>query len=187
MAPPKKKAEPVTSAMVTKASNSTIVKDLICLATAFTRAGIKGPFEFVLPVLTSVSVKDKGYRRHNVPMGTLVNAGEIKIGKRDGLIFIMPVVNDWVCDKGPVEWVELGWDDLVNCFDYFPDMILESYLAAGATERNIAMLNNNVRGAINTNAGMHRVLNEGFAIAQTRKRNVALQDDMQDNPLFGQF
>ncbi|SFJ49548.1 hypothetical protein SAMN03159338_1563 [Sphingomonas sp. NFR04] len=172
----------VTADMISKAANTSTVKDLVKLAAAFARASVHGPYPVELPILCACAVKEKGYRRHSVPTGTRVNAKEIRLGKRDGLIFVMPVDGEWVCDKGPVEWIELAWDDIINCFGDLAERV-ESYLDGA----KVADIQAAVVDAIKKNAAMHKILSEGFVVAQQDKKEQVTNSIDQSNPLWGQF
>lgn len=182
MAKPKSTVSPPTPEQIAAAAKTSVIQDLVSLASAFSRAGIHGPFATELPILTSCQVKEKGYRRHNVPIGTIVNAETIRIGARDGLIFVMPIVGEWTCDKGPVDWIELGWDDVVNIFADLSERI-EGYLDGV----KVPEINAKVKSAIARNKAMHKILSDGFTLAQRDKKENATTDAMQENPLFGQF
>lgn len=172
----------VTPDMVDKASRTTTVTDLVKLAEAFARAGAHGPYSIELPLLTACAVKEKGYRRHNVPSGTRVNAGRITIGKRNGLIFVLPIEGEWVCDKGPVEWIELSWDDIINSFSDLAERV-EGYLDG----TNVTAIQTAVVDAINRNPAMHKILSEGFVVAQEHKKQNVADDVDQAHPLWGAF
>lgn len=175
----------VTTDMIDKAARTSTVKDLVRLAEAFARAGAHGPYPVVLPLLGACAVqKPEGtvYRRHNIPAGTRVNAGRITIGKRNGLIFVLPIEGEWVCDKGPVEWIELSWDDVINTFDDLADRV-EGYLdGIKVSEIQAAVVD-----AINRNPAMHKILSEGFVLAQEHKKQDVNTDVDQSNPLWGAF
>ncbi|MCG7348893.1 hypothetical protein [Sphingomonas sp. ACRSK] len=186
MAAKKAAAVPVTPEMIDKAARTTTVKDLVKLAEAFVRAGAHGPFPTELPIFGPCAVRkpEEGvvYRRHNIPVGTRVNASKITIGKRDGLIFVLPIEGEWVCDKGPVEWIELGWDDVINSFADLADRI-EGYLDGV----KVAEIQASVKDAIAKNPAMHKILTEGFVLAQTHKKEDVAASVDQEHPLWGQF
>lgn len=184
MAKAKTKPAPVqvTAEMIDKAARTSTVINLVKLAEAFARAGAHGPYPTELPIHAAVHVKEKGYRRHHVPLGTRVTANKINIGKRDGLIFVLPVEGDWVCDKGLVEWIELSWDDIINSFGDFADRV-DGYLDGISVKE----IDASVRDAISKNPAMHKILSEGFAVAQTHKKQGVAESIDQENPLWGQF
>lgn len=184
---PKKKTPTVavTADMIGKAAKTATVKDLVKLAEAFARAGAHGPYPVVLPLLGACAVrKPEGvvYRRHNIPTGTRVTAGRITIGKRNGLIFVLPIEGDWECDKGPVEWIELSWDDVINTFADLSDRV-EGYLDG----IKVAQIQAAVVDAITRNPAMHKILSEGFVLAQEHKKQNVTDDIDQSNPLWGAF
>lgn len=168
--------------MIDKAAKTSVVKDLVTLAEAFARAGAHGPFPTELPIHAACSVKEKGYRRHHVPLGTRVSAGMIRIGKQAGLIFVLPVDGEWMCDKGPVEWIELSWDDIINSFSSLADRI-EGYLDGV----KVGEIQASVLDAIKRNGAMHKILSEGFALAQQHKKENVITEIDESHPLWGQF
>lgn len=176
------KAPPPTAAQIEAASQTNVIQDLVRLADAYVRAGVHGPFTTELPIHTACSVKEKGYRKHHVPVGTRVNVETVRIGARDGLIFVMPIVGEWVCDKGPVEWIEMGWADLEAIFADLSDRI-EGYLDG----LKVTDIDAKVKDAITRNKAMHKILSEGFTHAQQHKKENATTDALESNPLFGLF
>lgn len=179
---PKTPPTKVTAEMIDKAANTSTVRDLVALADALNRATIHGPYAVELPVFAPCHVHDKGYRQHNVPSGVQVTPAGVSIGKRGHLIFRLDVAEEWICDKGPVQWIELAWDDIVNSFDGLADRI-EGYLD-GLTVKAIDEL---CFDAIKRNPAMHKVLNEGMAVASQRSRETVKKDELEQNPLWGKF
>ena len=80
---------PVTEDAIDKASQTTTIKDLVRLADAFYRVGVRGPFTVELPLFTSCFVggEKKQYRRMQINRGTLFNTERVSLGKKQGLIF----------------------------------------------------------------------------------------------------
>jgi hypothetical protein len=184
----KSKAPPIkaTPEMIGKAADTSVVKSLVRLAEAFARAGAHGPFTIELPLFCACAIKDKGYRRHSVPSDTKVDAGTIKIGKRDGLIFLFPINGSWTCDKGEVDWIELSWEDVINTFADLADRI-EGYLNTSDAALKVEEIDAQVRTAIEKNAAMHEILSKGFESAQLEAKEVAKAVVEEENPLWGAF
>lgn len=175
-----------TPEMIGKAAESSVVKSLVRLAEAFVRVGAHGPFTIELPLFCACAIKGKGYRRHSVPSDTKVDAGTIKIGKRDGLIFLFPINGSWECDKGPVEWIELAWDDVINTFADLADRV-EGYLANSDAALTVEEIDQQVRAAIEKNPAMHEILSKGFESAQEEAKLTAQAVVEEENPLWGAF
>lgn len=187
---PKAPATPVTDAHIHKAAESNVIKQLVDVANAFTRAGVGGPFATDLTILGSVMIKEKSYRKTSIEEGTRVNAKDIAIGARAGLIFRFDVVGSMKNPHGEALWIELSWDDVVNVLGDFSEKVesrLNDNTKPGDGLATIKQIDSQVKAAINANKAMHKVLTEGFGLAQKRGREVAQDESLTTISGYGSF
>lgn len=175
----KKKPDPTH---VEKASKSAQITDLVRLAQVFSRASAGRSFTVNMPLFTAVKV-EKGYRKHNIPIGTVVKTEAIYIGKKQGLIFQLRPVEEMMRQGDKVELIEVNWSDMETTM---PDLIdaLDDYCETYA-EDLVRPLDEKVKTLIEKKPGMHAVLSEGFEIAQERARQQATQIEVENAEDFG--
>lgn len=183
---PKKKAvtAPPSPQLVDAASKSKEIAKLVRLARVFSRIGATGPFDVDIPLFASLHIADKGYRKGNVPVGTRVNTDMVLIGKREGLLFrLIPVDGLQRNGSEQVDFIEVGWDDIVASI---PQLFLAA--AERLDDRGyVAKLNEQISRAIASNSAMHPVLQAGFAKAQSEEKTDMDDETLTENPLFGSF
>lgn len=161
------------------------IKNMVILARHFLRAGAVSTFNVDIPLQTSVYVKDKGYRRANVPAGSGLVPEEIYIGKKQGLIFRFKPASEIKRDGAPIEFVEMSWDDLVGSIPEL-HVKLNEFLPGGDASRFVWLIDKGIRSAIDKNPSIHAVLSDGFKKAQEDEREAATEQ-LEENPLWGAF
>jgi len=181
---PKPTPLPVTADAIDKAAQTGTIKDLVRLSDAFYRVGIRGPFEIELPLFCSMFIggEKQAYRRGNVNIGTLFDTLRVSIGKSQGLIFAFKPSKPLDRNGEPVESIEIGWDDVVNSFADLADQIEDALAGVKVKDMNEAL-----KAAIARNPSMHKILNEGFALAQKDSKEQAVDDQLTTIPGFGMF
>lgn len=177
---------PPSDADLDTAAQSGFMRQLLGVADAFGRAGARGPFTVGLPVLTQGWVAEKkGYRKISILAGSRFEIDKITFGKVAGLLFCFRPVDPKVADKDHPEWIELGWDDVVNTFGDLADQIDELLTLENLpyTQRVNVKLKEIVKG----NPAMHKILLGGFERALTRSREQAQDERELATPGWGAF
>lgn len=164
---PKIKATPE---LVEKTSKSSQISDLVKLADIFSRASAGRSFEVQLPLFCPVKV-EKGYRKHNIPVGTRLRTEGIYIGRKQGLIFQFSPVGGMDRQGDEVQLIEVQWPDIKNVMDDLVET-LDDYCPTTASDL-IEPLDDKVRSIIDAKPGMHKVLSQGFDLAMKRSKEAA--------------
>ena len=178
----KPKGIPVTADTIGKAAQTGTIKDLVKLADAFYRAGVHGPFAVALPIFCPMHIPGKGYRRGNVTLGQRFNTDKVSLGKSQGLIFSFTPQDPMDRNGEAVERIEIGWDDVINNFENIADLIQARMDGRDVTEMNTAL-----KEAIARNPSMHKILSEGFALAQIQSKQTASTEVLEEMPGWGSF
>lgn len=192
MATPKKvkpKALPVTTEAIGKAAGTNAIRALVALADAFNRVALHGPFGNELPMLCSAFVggEKQQYRKLNIQIGTRFMPSQITMGKKQGLIFIFTPHSPLQREGLPVERIEISWDDLINNFGDLADKIEERLNRDREQPVLVAAIDSQIKAVIAKNPSMHKILTEGFSVAQTHAKQEASDDSMEEIPGFGMF
>ena len=178
----------ITAEHIAKAAKSSVIQDLVATGAAFQRAGVLGPFTTELPMLASVMITGKSYRRTNVPAGSVFNVGSILIGRSAGLIFRFDCVGEGFKNShGVAEWLECSWDDVINAFGSLADDVEARIKSSRADRPLVKDTDAAIKAAIKTNIAMHKVISDGFALAQEEAKKTAITDMTEDHPLWGSF
>jgi hypothetical protein len=106
----------------------------------------------------------------------------VSLGKKQGLIFAFKPVGTLERNGETVERVEMGWDDVVNSFADLADRIEEKMDGKLVTDINTAL-----KAAIDRNPSMHKILSEGFRVAQTHSKTDAADEQLEQIEGFGSF
>lgn len=183
------KALPIDEATIQKAADTNSIKALVALADACSRVELKGPFTVSLPGVHSAFIggTKNQYRRFNVPIGKRFNLSTVSIGKKVGLIFSLLPAEEMRREGEPVTRVEMTWDDIINHFDDLSEQIEEHLNAYRDEEILVEKINDAIREAVSKNGSMHKILTEGFALAQAKSKELANVDQLEEIPGFGSF
>ena len=173
-----------TPELVEKASKSAQIMDLVTLADIFSRASAGRSFEVQFPLFTAVKV-DKGYRKHNIPVGTRLRTEGIYIGRKQGLIFQFSPVGDLDRQGEKVHLIEAQWGDVQNVMDDLVE-VLDDYCPTTANDL-IAPLDDKVKSVIDSKPGMHKVLSQGFEMAMKRSKEAADSLSIEGLDGFGEW
>jgi hypothetical protein len=186
---PKVKPLPVTKEGIKMASETNAIKALVALADAYSRTALDGPFPTELPSFVSVFVggEKQSYRKMNLGMGVKLMPDRISLGKRCGLIFAFKPHEKLERDGQPVDRIELNWDDVINYFGPLADKIEERLNRNREESILVSAINNQIKGVIELNPSMHKILIEGFALAQQQAREDANDESLEEIPGFGMF
>lgn len=186
---PKPKPLPVTTESIGKAAETNAIKALVALADAFNRVALHGPFATELPMLCSVFVggEKKQYRKMNISIGTRFMPEKIQMGKKQGLIFILSPHSPLQREGLPIERIEVSWDDIINQFGDLADQIEERLNRDRSQPILVKAIDEQIKAVIAKNPSMHKILTEGFAVAQTHAKQVASDESMEEIPGFGMF
>lgn len=189
MAKPKPKPLPVTTEAISKAAETNAIKALVALADAFNRVALHGPFETELRMMCSVYLggEKKAYRRMELAIGVGFMPEKIGMGKRQGLIFSFKPHKELQREGHPVEHIEIGWNDVINHFGDLADQIEERLNRNRESPILVSAIDKQVKDVIAKNPSMHKILTQGFAVAQTRAKQEAQDDSMEEIPGFGMF
>jgi hypothetical protein len=175
---------PVTAEAIDKAAQTNTIKDLVRLSDAFYRVGVRGPFTVELPLFTSVFIggDKQQYRRMQINIGMGFNTERVSLGKKSGLIFAFAPATPLDRNGEAVERIEMGWDDLVNTFADLADRI-EEYLDGA----KVSEIDEKIKATIARNPSMHKILVEGFSLAQTHSKEAAADEQLETIDGFGMF
>lgn len=193
MATPKKKKPaplPVTAENIGKAAQTNSIKALVALADTMNRVALHGPFPTELPMFCSVYLPNKqpnGYRKMNIGIGTKFMPDKVFLGKKSGLIFSFTPAASLQREGENVERIEIGWDDLINSFGDLADKIEERLNQNRQEPLLVENINSAIKAVIAKNPSMHKILTEGFALAQVHAKQEASDDSMEEIPGFGMF
>lgn len=182
-------ALPVTSEAIAKAADTNAIKALVALAAAFNRVALDGPFATVLPSFVSVFVggEKQQYRKMNVGIGQRFDPLQISLGKKTGLIFAFKPMTAMEREGYPVERIEVNWDDVINIFGDLPDKIEERLNRDREQPILVSAIDEQVKAVIAKNPSMHKILTQGFALAQTHAKQSANDDRLEEIEGFGTF
>lgn len=186
---PKAKPLPVNTENIAKAAQTNAIRALVALADAFNRVALFGPFETELPMFCSVYVggEKQQYRKDNISIGTPFMPASISMGKRAGLIFAFTPTGQLQRQGAPIERIEIGWDDLINNFGELADQIEDRLNRDRHEKILVSSIDEQIKAVIAKNPSMHKILTEGFAVAQTHAKQDAADDSMEEIPGFGIF
>lgn len=180
---PKTPVAPPSDQIVTAASKTPEIANLLRLARVFARLGVRDDFTLDIPLFCSMFVTGKGFRRGNVPLNTRMRPELVMIGKREGLIFRFTPVTEVKRNTEAVEYIEVTWADIVNTM---PALHAEMIDLLGDKDF-VGVLDEKIKKVISANASMHSILTKGFTKAQEDEREAVDQETIEDNPLFGAF
>ena len=76
----------------------------------------------------------------------------------------------------------MGWDDLVNTFSELSDLIEERLDGT-----KVAEMDEKLKATSARNPSMHKILVEGFALAQNHSKQEAADEQLTEIPGFGMF
>lgn len=186
---PKPPPLPVTAENIGKAAQTNAIKALVALADAFNRVALDGPFATDLPMFVSVYVggTKNQYRKMNVGIGQGFEPMGISLGKKAGLIFSFKPTKAMRREGEPVERVEVSWDDVINHFGDLADKIEERLNLSREEPILVTNINSSIKSVIAKNQSMHRILTEGFGLAQVHAKQEAADDQLEEIPGFGTF
>jgi len=185
----KPKPLPVTADAIGKAADTNAIKALVALADAFNRVALDGPFYTQLPSFVSVFVggEKQQYRKMNVKIGAGFEPGAITLGKKQGLIFSFKPIKKMEREGHPVERIEVTWDDVIDLFGELADKIEERLNRNRSDIILVSAINAQIKQVIEKNPSMHKILTEGFALAQVHAKQQASDDRLEEIPGFGMF
>lgn len=186
---PKPKPLPVTTEAIGNAAETNSIKALVALADAYNRVALDGPFATDLPSHVSCFVvgSKNQYRKVNVGIGKRFEPLSISLGKRQGLIFSFKPIDKIIREGEPVERIEVSWDDIINHFGELADKI-EARLNRDREEPILVKaIGEKIQQAIAANPSMHKILSEGFIVAQTHAKLEASDERLEEIPGFGMF
>jgi len=183
----KKPKQRVTKEMINKAAKSLPVRDMAKLAAAYNKVGIEEDVELQLPLLCTIHTKEKGYRKSSIPAGIKLAPTRIYLGKKAGLIFVFETTYKVSSTHGDIERCEISWEDVQNYFGGFSDKVEQLFEEAEPDTGSIVNMEQLLVKAIEKNPAMHAVLAKGFEKVQEDAHRYALQDDLEDNEIFGLF
>jgi hypothetical protein len=187
---PKPKPLPVTAENIGKAAKTNSMKALVALSEAVNRVALHGPFATELPLFCSVYIPSKapnGFRRMNINIGTKFMPDKVFLGKKSGLIFSFTPTVAMQREGEAVERIEMGWDDVINHFGDLADKI-EARLNQNRQEPVlVSAIDRQIKAVIGKNPSMHKILTEGFGLAQVQAKQDATDDSMEEIPGFGMF
>lgn len=180
---------PVTTDAIAKAADTNAIKALTALADAFNRIALDGPFITELPMFVSVFVagNKNAYRRMNFGIGESFMPEKLSLGKKAGIIFSFKPSKPIEREGQPVERIEVNWDDVINYFGDLPDKIEERLNRNRETSILVAAINKQIQAVIDKNPSMHKILTEGFELAQVHAKQNAQDDRLEEIPGFGMF
>jgi hypothetical protein len=174
------------------AAKTPSIKQLVWLADAFHRVGSRGTVVTQMPLFVAGEVANKGYRKFNLVMGTVLECDSMRVGKREGIIFRFRPKHrmERKSSRGEmemIEGVEMSWTDVCNVFISLADDIEQRIRDVRHAEVKIAELDGDIRRLILKNAQMHGIITEGFKQAQDVARNQASDETLEHIPGFGTF
>lgn len=186
---PKPKPLPVTTETIAKAAQTNAIRALVALADAFNRVALHGPFATELPMFVSAFIggEKQQYRKMNVGIGVKFTPDQISMGKKQGLIFSFIPHAKLEREGHPVDRVELSWDDVINYFETLADQIEERLNRDREETILVVSINQQIKDVIAKNPSMHKILTEGFNVAQMHAKQAANDDSMEEIPGFGMF
>jgi hypothetical protein len=186
---PKPKPLPVTTETIGKAADTNAIKALVALGDAFNRVALHGPFATELPMFCSTFVggEKQQYRKHSIPIGTRFMPDKISMGKKQGLIFSFTPEGQLQREGHPIDRAEIGWDDVINHFGDLADKIEERLNRNREQAILVESIDTQIKAVIAKNPSMHKILTEGFALAQVHSKQAANDDSMEEIPGFGMF
>lgn len=186
---PKPKAIPVTTEAIGKAAGTNAIKALVALADAFNRVALHGPFKTQLRMFCSAYVggEKQSYRKMEFGMDIPFMPAQISMGKKQGLIFSFTPHAPLNREGHPIERVEIGWDDLINNFGDLADKIEERLNRDREYPILVKSIDEQIKAVIAKNPSMHKILTEGFTVAQTHAKQEASDDSMEEIPGYGMF
>lgn len=192
----KPKPIPVNDEVVKRASETDEIKNLAEIARAYSRAGLYGPYRVKMPakVAAYISGKKNRYGRIQIEVPQPFNLADVKIGKRDGLIFVLEPAFDMKYKGEPVDRIELTWEDLMDCIGGgsdgdLTDKICELLNGNRPLPEQIRVWDTNtaIKEAVSKNPSMHEILNKGFQYAYENHRNSTDLEIMEQSEAFGAF
>lgn len=183
----KKPAPRITKAQINKAAKLLPIKDMAKLASAYSKVGIEQDVELQMPLFCTIHTEDKGYRKGQIAAGVRLAPSRIYLGKKSGLIFVFETTYKVGSQHGDIQWCEVNWQDVQNYFGDFADQVEAMYEDSDPQSGTIEQMEDKLRGAVEKNPAMHSVLAKGFAKVQEDAHRFALQDDLEDNEIFGLF
>ena len=171
--------------LVSKTAETPVMKDLVRLSEAFSRASIHGPFRAQLPVFCAMSIEGKGFRRGQVKEGHPFASESIRLGKKQGLIFVLKPATKLERNGEDVAAIELAWDDIINHFLPLAERIDESL---GEDSNAFAKrIDAKLIEALERKPELYDVLSQGFERAQKDHREIAITGQLETLPGFGSF
>lgn len=188
----KKPAAPPAPEHIEAASKSNSIKHLVWLADAFHRVGSRGPIQTKMPQLVSGIVKDKGFRKFNLELGTWLECDSMRVGARDGLLFRFRPKNHLQrkSSRGEldvIDGIELNWSDVCDLFESLADDIEARILEVRHVTLRIDDLDKELRSVIQKNKQMHPIITAGFEKAQSLAKNQANDAVLEHIEGYGMF
>lgn len=190
----KKKAtvSPPSPEHIDKAAKTSSIKQLVWLADAFHRVGARGPVQTQAPLFVAGEVADKGFRRFNLPIDTWLETDNMRVGKREGLIFRFKPKNvlerpSSRGERDKIEAIEISWSDVCNIFTSLATDIEQRIADVRHVALRVDDLDKELKSLIQKNAQMHGIITEGFKRAQELAKGQANDDVLEHIPGYGMF
>lgn len=180
---------PITPEAIQKAAETNSIKALVGLADAFNRVALSGPFPIELPCFVSAFIggQKNTYRKVNLKIGMTFDPLKIALGKKQGLIFSFKPMADFKREGEPVQHIEMTWDDVISFFGDLSDKIEERLNRDREHPIIVSEVNDQIKAVIDKNPSMHKILTEGFALAQIEAKQNAADDHLEEIEGFGTF